>query len=206
MNLKYLICSLLFLPQIVPAEEVANWSFEFKGGRFESADGQWEVFYGNNRFPAYGLGLGYQLHHYVEVGLEAGYLADEGRGFAPLHGIVTGKVKYRLYPIHLNLTVRGDFTPEQWLVPYLGLGLSRYSYLIETEQQPDVSGSLSGYQYKAGIRLLLDNLDKSSAYNIDRTFGIVNTYFFLEAQRIKVNTNDADLDGTAYLGGIRFEY
>lgn len=206
MSPKYAICSLLLLAQGLAAEEAPNWAFELKGGQFESDEKQWADFYGNNRFPAYALGLGYQLNRQFEVGLEVGYLADAGRGFAPLHGIATGDVKYRLYPVHLQLTVRGAFTPEQWLVPYLGLGISRYSYRIETEQQSNITGALNGYQYRGGVQLLLDNLDKPAAYRLNRSVGIVSTYFFLEAQRLEVDTDDADLNGTAYLGGLRFEY
>ncbi len=206
MNTKYLIICFLLLAQAVSAEETTNWSFEIKGGHFESAEAQWADFYGNNRFPAYGVGLAYRLNRQFEIGLEAGYLRDEGRGFAPLHGITTGDVKYRLYPVHLSVTALGKFSQNQWLVPYLGLGISRYSYDIETEQQSTITGALNGHQYRGGVQLLLDSLEKSAAYHLDRNFGIVNTYFFLEAQRLEVNSEDADLSGTAYLGGIRFEY
>ncbi len=197
---------LLLVPQAVPASEMANWSFEFKGGRFESADDQWADFYGNDRFPAYALGFGYKLHRQIEVGLEAGYLADEGRGFAPIHGIPAGNVKYRLYPLHLQLTVRGVFHHDQWLVPYIGAGWSRFSYRVETERQSDISGATDGYQYRAGLQLLLDNLDKNAAAELRDSIGVESTYFFIEAQRTEVSIGGAELGGTAYLGGIRLDF
>lgn len=206
MKLRFWYCFLMLLWQAASAADATDWTFEFKGGVFHSADKQWPDFYGNDRFPAYALSLGYMLFRQLEVGMEAGYLADEGKGFAPLHGTLAGKLKYHLYPLHLNMTLRGAFSPDQWLVPYIGVGISRYSYRVETEQQSDITGSLNGYQYRAGLQLLMDNLEKSSAYNLDRSFGIVNTYFFLEAQQLEVNSDNSDLGGTAYLGGIRFEY
>lgn len=196
---------LLLVTQGVPAAETANWSFEFKGGRFESAEEQWSDFYGDDRFSAYALGLGYKVFRQFEVGVEAGYLSDQGQGLAPGHGVLAGNVKYRLYPAHVQLTLRGIFHPDQWLVPYVGAGLSRLSYRIETDRQSDISGTTDGYQYRAGLQLLLDNLDPSAAADL-ASAGIANTYFFLEAQRTEARLAGTELGGTAFLGGFRFEF
>lgn len=206
MSSKYWFVFVMLLAQSALAEEEPKWSFEFKGGRFESAETQWSDYYGNDHFPEYALALGYKLNRQIEVGIEAGYLADEGHGLAPAHGIPAGDLKYRLYPAHLHLTARGIFRPDQWLVPYLGAAWSRYSYRVETERQPDITGATDGYQYRAGVQLLLDNLDKSAASDIESNFGIVNTYLVLEAQRTEVSIDGTDLGGTAYLGGLLFEF
>lgn len=196
---------LLLGTQGAPAAEMPNWYLDLKGGRFESAEEEWSDFYGDDRFPAYALGLGYKVSRQIEVGVEAGYLADEGQGFAPGHGILAGDVKYRLYPLQVQLTLRGIFHPDQWLVPYVGAGVSRLYYRVKTQGQSDVSGATDGYQYRAGLQLLLDRLDKSAAADIEDA-GIANTYFFLEAQRTDADLEGVELGGTAFLGGFRFEF
>lgn len=197
---------ILLVTQTVTAAEIPKWSFEFKGGGFESDESQWSDFYGNDRFPAYAMGIGYKLIPQIELGVEAGYLADEGQGFAPSHNVPAGNVKYRLYPLHLQLTARGIFNPDQWLIPYVGASWSRFSYRIEPERQSDITGATEGYQYRAGLQLLLDNLDKNAAATLSSTHGIENTYFFLEAQQTRVSIHDTDLGGTAYLGGLRIDF
>ncbi len=207
MNNKRWLGYLLFLvAQSALAEDTPNWSFEFKGGNFHSAEEQWGDFYGDDQFRAYALAAGYKLTRQLEIGIETGYQNDDGKGLAPTHGVLAGDVRYTLYPVHLQLTARGIFTPDQWLVPYVGAAWSRFHYRVETEQQPDVSGSLGGHQYRSGLQLLLDKLDRTTANDLERNTGIVNTYFFLEAQRTEVNINDIDLGGTAYLGGLLFEF
>lgn len=202
---RYSSLALLLMMTEGVAVAEPNWFFEFKGGSFESAEEQWADFYGDDSLPVYAFGLGYKLLPQVEVGVEAGYLQDEGRGLAPGHGTLAGDVRYQLYPVHLQFTVRGIFHQDQWLVPYVGAGWSRLNYRVEVEQQSDSSGAADGHQYRAGLQLLLDNLEKSAAANLNDV-GIANTYFFLEAQRTEVSLEGVELGGTAYLGGLRFEF
>lgn len=197
---------LILIAQSVPAGETPHWSFEIKGGDFHSAEEQWPEFYGDDQFRAYALAAGYKLIRQLEIGIETGYQADNGKGLAPTHGVLSGNVYYKLYSAHLQLTARGIFTPDQWLVPYIGAAWSRYNYRVETEQQSDISGAFDGYQYRSGLQLLLDKLDKTSASDLERNTGIVNTYFFLEAQRTEAIVEDIDLGGTAYLAGLLFEF
>jgi hypothetical protein len=207
MNKQRLLgCLLILIARSVPAGDTPHWSFEVKGGNFHSAEEQWADFYGDDQFRAYALAAGYKLTRQLEIGIETGYQADDGKGLAPSHGVLAGNVHYKLYPVHLQLTARGVFTPDQWLVPYVGAAWSRFSYSVETEQQSDTSGSVDGYQYRGGLQLLLDNMEPSTARNLESNTGIVNTYFFLEAQRTEAIVNDIDLGGTAYLAGLLFEF
>lgn len=197
---------LLAVAHSASAEQRPNWALELKGGRFDSAEARWSEFYGNDRYAVFALGLAYRVHSQIEIGAEAAYLRDEGQGFAPGHGELAGNVDYRAYPVHFHVTAVGLFRAEQWLVPYVGAGWTRFHYRIETDEQATVSGSTHGYQYRAGVRLLLDNLERSAAQRLEERFGIMNTHFFLEAQRIKADKAGTELGGTAYLGGLRFEY
>jgi opacity protein-like surface antigen len=196
---------LLLFVQKVAATEMPHWYFDLKRGSFKSAEEQWSEFYGDDRFPIYAFGLGYKVVQQIEIGVEGDYLMDQGEGWAPGHGTLAGTVDYRLYPVHLQLTLRAIFHQDQWLVPYVGAGVSHLIYRIKTESQSDISGSADGRQYRAGLQILLDNLDKSRGIAM-QDYGVENTYFFIEAQRIESTLEAANLGGTAYLGGLRFEF
>lgn len=188
------------------ADERPKWSFELKGGTFHSDLDDWGTFYGDNRMSHYGLAVGYKLLRPLEIGIEAGYRGDRGQGFAPTHGIVTGDVRYQLLPVHFTATLRGIFHEDQWLVPYLGAAAGRYSYRITIEGQDRISGGTGGTFVRYGLQLLLDRLDRRAAQNLQRQFGIDNTYLFFEWRDSKAEVDGSELGGTAYLGGLLLEF
>lgn len=197
----------LLLPAtLAVADERPKWSFELKGGTFHSELDDWGVYYGDNRMKHYGLAFAYKLLRQFEVGVEAGYRSDRGSGFAPGHGAVAGNVRYQLLPVHLTATLRGVFHENQWLVPYVGAAVGRYSYRITIEGQERISGGTDGTLYRAGVQLLLDHLDRRAAFNMRRHYGIDNTYLFFEARESEAEIDGSDLGGTAYLGGLLFEF
>lgn len=201
------LVSMLLLPAGAGmADERPKWSFEIKGGTFHSDIDEWSTYYEDNRFPHYALALGYKPLRPFEVGIEAGYRRDRGQGFAPVHGIVTGNVRYELLPVHLTATLRGIFYEDQWLVPYVGAAVGRYYYRITIDDGERTSGNTNGVMYRAGVQLLLDRLDRSAALDIRRYFGIDNTYLFIEARESEAEIDDTDLGGTSYLGGLLFEF
>jgi hypothetical protein len=188
------------------ADERPRWSFELKGGTFHSAIDDWGDFYDDDRMTHYGLGFAYKLLRQFEVGVEAGYRSDRGRGFAPGHGAVAGNVRYQLLPMHVTATLRAVFYEDQWLVPYVGAATGRYSYRVTIEGQDRQSGGTDGTLYRAGVQLLLDRLDRRAAFNMRRHYGIDNTYLFFEARESEAEIDGSDLGGTAYLGGLLFEF
>lgn len=183
-----------------------RWSLEIKGGRLQSAMEEWADYYGDDSLPLFGVGVGYKVWRPLEVGLELGYARDRGQGFAPIHGVTAGTVRYELLPVHLSATLRGVFREDQWLVPYAGAAAGRYGYRISVSGQDRISGSTGGSQYRAGLQFLLDRLDPRSAYELHRHGGINNTYLFVEYQKTRARLQGSDLGGEAWLGGLLFEF
>lgn len=188
------------------AADAPGWSLEVKGGKLESAMEEWAEFYDDERIPQFSIGFAYKLLRQLEIGAEAGYLRDKGAGFAPGHGTVAGSVKYELLPLHLTATLRGVFYEDQWLVPYVGAAVGRYSYRVRVDAQPKITGHVNGTLYRAGLQLLLDRLDRRAAAAFHRDFGVANTYLFVEYQDTEAELDENDLGGKAWLGGLLLEF
>ncbi|MBI3776965.1 MAG: hypothetical protein HY273_15710, partial [Gammaproteobacteria bacterium] len=65
-----------------------------------------------------------------------------------------------------------------------------------------------GSHTRAGVQFLLDRLSGSDAANMQRSYGIDNTYLFIEQQTIKaeVKSTKVDIGGKVYLLGLLFEF
>ncbi len=198
----------LLAPALAAAGEndAPRWSFELKGGAMSSAMEDWADYYGNDRLPRYGLGAAYKIWRPLEFGFELAYLRDSGQGFAPGHGVSAGTVRYQLFPVHFTVTLRGVLHEDQWLVPYVGAAIGRSAYRVSIVGQERVSGSTGSSQYRAGVQLLLDRFDRRSAYELQRSGGIRNTYLFVEYQKSEAEIAGSDLGGEAWQGGLLFEF
>ena len=194
-----------------PIAERPHWSLEIKGGDFIPDIENWSQFYGNRYTTEYGGSLAYKLLRPLEVGVEGSYIEDRGQGLAPLHNIAAGKVTYKLYPVNVFVLARGVFNEKQWLVPYVGGGWTRIFYWEEVENQGVVRGAANGYHARAGLQLLLDDIDQSAANSFYLDAGVYHTYLFLEAKytRAMVDTvsgSSVNIGGTSWLGGFLFEF
>ena len=187
-----------------------HWSLEFKGGLFYPDIDTWKNNYGSDRTWNYAGSLAYMLFRQVEVGLEGGYIKDKGQGNGAISGMATGSVVYELFPVQTFVLVRGVFSERQWLVPYAGGGWTRMYYQEKVEGQAKIRGSADGYHGRAGLQLLLDNMDLRAASNLHTDYGIFHSYLFFEAQYIRAMINDVsgssiNLGGNSYFVGLRFE-
>jgi hypothetical protein len=208
-----LILAITMLPSAVLAADSAvipmpHWSLEVKAGDYAPATENWTHVYGRRDMPEYAGTLAYKLTRQLEVGAGAGYMTKEGPALAPSHGTLTGNVTYWLYPVNVFVLYRGIFSETQWLVPYVGGGYTRMYYKQKIEDQDTRSGAANGYHARAGLQFALDGLDVSAANNLYMDFGVYHTYFFIEAEytKARVKETSAELGGTAYLGGLLFEF
>jgi opacity protein-like surface antigen len=187
-----------------------HWSLELKGGLFYPAIDNWKQFYGDDKTGQYGLAFGYKVFRMLELGIEGSYIKDDGQGYAPVHGIVTGSVTYQLIPINVFVLVRGIVSENQWVVPYIGGGYTFMYYQEKLELQGTVSGHADGYHGRAGLQFLLDVLDQSAANSFYIDVGVYHTYFFTEAQYSRAIANtpsgSVNLGGWSYIGGLLFEF
>ena len=215
MNARSIIISvvmLLAMPVVVPAAEPAettpHWSAEVKGGVFYPDIDGWKTYYGDDKTWHYAGSLAYKLFRQVEVGVEGGYIKDRGLGYAPLNGVLTGKVTYELAPLNVFVLLRAVFSENQWLVPYAGGGWTRMYYRERIEGQPSAKGSVDGYHGRAGIQILLDGMDPRAANNMLMDYGVDHTYFFgeVEITHATIGTPSLNIGGKSYLMGLLFEF
>jgi hypothetical protein len=221
MNARTIVLSLVILlvtPAAIraaePAPLVPHWSVEVKGGYFYPDIDNWKTFYGNDKTWHYAGSLAYKVLRQVELGIEGGYIKDRGLASAPLNSILfgrpvlTGRVNYELAPLNVFVLFRGVFNENQWLVPYAGGGWTRIYYREQTEAQGTARGSADGYHGRAGLQLLLDEIDPRAAHNLYTDYGIHHTYLFGEIQvtDVKVGTPSINIGGKSYLMGLLFEF
>jgi hypothetical protein len=212
---------LLLIPAASQAAEPVlrrpHWSLELKGGYFYPDIENWKATYGSDRTTHLAGSLAYKILRQLEVGIEGGYISDKGQGLAPIHTqqagvpVLGGSVKYDLAPLQAFVLLRGVFSENQVIVPYVGGGWTRMYYREKVENQPTARGSTDGYHGRAGIQILLDNIDPEASGKFYLDYGVDHTYFFIEAQSIHANVNDVNgvsvnLGGTSYLVGLLFEF
>ena len=194
-----------------PPVDLPHWSVEIKGGWFYPDIDTWEVNYGRDNTWQYAGTIAYKPFRQMEVGLEGGFIKDQGQGNGAISGTVTGRVSYEAFPLQAFVLFRGVFSERQWIVPYAGGGWTRMYYREHTEAQGTARGFADGYHGRAGLQFLLDGLDSRAAHNVFMDYGIIHTYLFFEAQYIRAMINDLDgvsinLGGTSYLMGLLFEF
>ncbi|MCK9417790.1 MAG: MXAN_2562 family outer membrane beta-barrel protein [Nitrospirae bacterium] len=210
--IAFLILMFMILPSAAMAEDPIlrqpHWSLEVKGGRFTPVLENWSQFYGKRSMPEYAATLAYKLVRQVEVGVGAGTLRGKGQSYAVRHGISVGNVTYELYPVNVFVLARGILNEDQWLVPYLGGGWTRMYYRQNIQDQGTVRGHADGYHIRGGLQFSLDYVDQSSSNRMFLDYGVYHTYFFIEAEytRAIVRSVSTNLGGTAYLGGLLFEF
>jgi hypothetical protein len=209
---SFIIFMLLFLPSLAMAEDPIlgqpHWSLEVKGGRFAPSLGNWSRYYGKRDMPEYAATLAYKITRQVEVGVGAGSIRGKGRSYAVLHETLAGNVTYDLYPVNAFVLVRGILKEDQLLVPYIGGGLTRMYYREKIEDQQTARGHADGYLVRGGLQLSLDFVDRGSSNRMFIDYGVYHTYLFIETERTRamVRSVSTNLGGTAYLGGLLFEF
>jgi len=210
-----LIVLILMLPLSVfaaqPPADRPHWSVELKGGWFYPDIENWETYYGRDNTWHYAGSLAYKLTRQLEIGVDGGFIKDQGQGSGAISGTVTGRVDYELFPLQAFVLLRGVFSKNQWIVPYAGGGWTRMFYREKTEGQGTARGTADGYHGRAGLQLLLDEADTSASRNLRSDFGISHTYLFFETLYSRAMINDltgasVNLGGTSYLMGLLFEF
>jgi len=181
-----------------------NWSVEIKGGRFEPDLDEYGQFYGSDDTAHFAVAGTWLARRWLEVGAELGYLSDDGVGVLPVSGTPGAPVEYTLWPLHLFVTLRGEFASGQLFVPYASVGASLAYYEQKIDQQPDRNGRTDvGANARAGLQLLLDRVDPLTA---EESGFLKHSYLFIEGQWFTTEVDDIDLGGYAWLLGFKLEF
>lgn len=212
MKKTIVLLALLVLSSVAHADDAlpdrSHWSLEVKGGSFVPSLENWSYYYGKRDMAEYAASLAYKFLPQVELGAGAGWMTATGHAYKVSHGTVAGNVTEDLYPVDVFVVVRGTLSEDQLLVPYVGGGWTRMYYRQHVQGQGTVQGSADGYHIRGGLQISLDILDQSASRDMYQSYGVYNTYFFIEAQytRAVVSSGSIDLGGTAWLGGLLFEF
>ena len=184
-----------------------GWTIEVKGGKLEPELESFAAFYGEEDTGYVAGSFGYRFKSWLEAGAEVGYLHDRGVGILAEQGVPGGGVVYSLMPLHLHVTVRGQFKPDQLFVPYFGLGVTSAYYRQEIELQEDRTGwSDVGSFGRVGIELYLNRVDPGTAGGGLSEGVIKQSYLYLEAQRFSAEKEGNELGGDAIVVGLRFTF
>jgi hypothetical protein len=205
------LCVPIFVSAAEPVVERPHWSLELKGGVFYPGASDWSKYYGSSYTGEYGGALAYKVLRQLELGVEGSYSNVTGKANAPLNGTLSGEVNNQLVPLGVFVLGRGIFYEKQLLVPYVGGGWNRTFYWQEVKNQGKVKGSVNGYYGRAGLQILLDDIDSESSKNLYNDYGVNHSYFFAEgkysyASAPTLPSGTVNLGGTSWLGGFLFEF
>lgn len=207
---RYLtILFILALPAVSSGGERSGPFFSLNYGQIEPTSDDWKAIYGDKRVSNYRASIGYRLHPTLGVEIGGGYLIKDGKG-KTLTGRNTGvETIFQSAPVDFTLLYRLNYFREQFIVPYVGGGVSYNLYWERIKDGNEIKGGMWGRHVTGGINLLLDRLDKKSARDLEEDYGINNTYLTIAATQSVINDfgkEEVDLGGWNYSAGLVFEF
>lgn len=207
---RYLtILFVLALPAVSSGGERSGLFFSMSYGQIEPTSDDWKDIYGDKRVSNYRASIGYRFHPTLGVEIGGGYLTKDGKG-KTLAGRDTGaETIFQSAPVDLTLLYRLNYFKEQFIVPYVGGGVSYNLYWERVKDGNEIKGGMWGRHATGGINLLLDRLDKKSARDLEEDYGINNTYLTIGATQSVINDfgkEEVDLGGWNYSAGLLFEF
>jgi len=202
----FLCMSLVFSGQLLAEKKSPTWMFEFHAGLFEPELSDWDQHYGNEKFPELGFSYAYRFLSVIDVGASIGYGKDRGTGQLLSNSAVAGSVEYQIIPIEIFALLRGRVYENQWIVPYIGGGYTRFVYRQEIVGQSKAQGSVNGSHVRMGLQFLLDALDQTAAQGMYRRWGVLNSYLYFDYKQTTAEVNDIALGGNSYKVGVMFEF
>lgn len=187
--------------------EGLRWTASAKGGVWFPAESGWDDHYDRNFAADWRLALGLRPLPRLELGLEGGYRKTEGEVDTSGSGEPLGRTldqTLTVFPVQAYAVFDLRGAPDALLVPYVGVGYSRYYYRQEVEEASTVRGWQHGYHARAGLKVLLNPFDPAAARRAGGGLGPARTYACLEGQYARVDdfgSADADLGGWSLLAG-----
>lgn len=187
-------------------------------GYFVPATEGWKDGYGKRGGVTTGLTAGYALNAQWAIGAEAAYFSANNQARNASGQPSIEKQELTLIPVTVGVEYRMEFSPEQVVVPFVGLGYRRVEYSLKVSSLSGIRGGAGGSVVRGGFDLLLDALDPLSASGMQKEYGVAHTYLRFEAQLANVSAPsepdpttlapqpDIDLGGKTFLLGLRFEF
>jgi hypothetical protein len=164
------------------------------------------------------VGLGAVIGYY---GTSANPYLDSSGGAKPSssHKRSSSETSVTLIPLSLLAVYRFDWPAIRFdfpLVPFVKFGLNYTIWWIDIDGKTasydgdEAMGGSIGWQFNAGVALVLDVLEPKAAKTLDVELGINHTYLFFEFAHVAADGFGAetslDVGDTSWNAGIAFEF
>jgi hypothetical protein len=154
------------------------------------------------------------------IGLLAGYFQDSGKGLDPDTGEHAGEeTQLKVLPGHFDAIVRVDALPRYTkvpLVPFVKAGISYYIWWVENGRGIGRFDGTTGYggtwgwNFSAGLMLLLDFFEPSAARTFDQEAGVNNSYLYADFFMARIDNfgdrNKLNLSDYTWTVGLAIEF
>ncbi len=206
-----------FLPQRAMAAdefgEQAAWtskaySFDYSMTQFDSQAIQ-AVFGSEEMYPGVNLGASFQVFRVLELSSGLGLWRKSGLMVQEDGTSSSDTQTLTIIPLQLSAGLRLDFFRDQIIVPFGSGGIDYWLWQegwTQGETQEKLSGGKMGWHYRAGVEILLDVFDSSSASMLDVRYKIKDTYLVLSYQNQEVGDEGLIFNGESYMIGLRMQY
>lgn len=154
------------------------------------------------------------------IGLLAGYFQDTGKGLDPDTGERAGEeTQLKVLPGHFDAIVRVDALPRFTkvpLVPFVKAGVSYYIWWVENGrgigryEGTTGYGGTWGWNFSAGLMLLLDFFEPAAARTFDQEAGVNNSYLYADFFMARIDNfgdrNKLNLSDMTWTVGLAIEF
>lgn len=191
------------------AEEVTdqNWALEFQTGFYWPTNRVVDNFLPKCCNLVYQLGFGRLIDSKYQIGARVGFMRESGNAVGSVSGRVSGdRINFNILPVSLNFIYRADYRENQFLVPYLDLGLD-YLYFRETVGGVSSQGNKFGFHAGAGLQILLEWFDRLA--DTHEREGINDVYLTLEGRYMQLDNfggGGLGVNGFVFSAGLLFEF
>ncbi len=196
----------------VPAFASENIHYELTLGagalRF-TKDPVLKSFYKKSYVPVYNLGAGILFYHVIGLDGSLSFLTGKDTIYAQPG--VGQQYTLMIYPARLNVVAQLRVKDDQVIYPYVGTGaVATGFYQIATSGGAIVSGYRYGYDFIAGIHLLLDPIDMRHVGYLRTEYGIDHVYIDIRYGQDIVNdfgkTSGFNFSTQYIIGSLGFEF
>jgi hypothetical protein len=121
--------------------------------------------------------------------------------------ISSEKYTFMMIPISAGVVYKFKYINDQLFIPFATGSLD---YNLATEFRSGFEAfkyaGILGAHFGGGVLLNLGWLERSAALELDKEFGINNTYLSIEARQVVSFEDENDINGFMFLAGLSFEY